>query len=230
INRDSENVMALFNLSRLKFSQTEQQEAGQLHRRANEIDYATVERWSEEAKRIGPTYVVRPTVPKRILDRPHSDLESAGEAGMDIWRAVSNGTAPTQFLIGSFVALILLVVGTFLRERVERAERRGGAQPLERIRHEIEVHRHQARIARLQKILALVFAGAGQLIAGRSLVGIGFATVFVTCVLVVFAAIDLIPRLVPYDGGPRTLGLVIAILCALVCYGAALWDNLREER
>ena len=227
INRDPENVMALFNLSRLKFSQTEQQEAGELHRRANEIDYATVERWSEEAKRIGPTYVVRPTVPRQVLDRGHRDLGTSGEAALDIWYALSGGAEPVDFAIGAGVALLLLAVGA-LRQRRREGQERGG-QPLERIRQEIEVHRHQARIARLRKIFAVLFAGAGQLIAGRSVLGLVFATIFLTCVLVTLTALDVVPRLVPYDGGPRLFALVLAVGGALVCYGLALWDNARTQ-
>lgn len=229
IERDPENVMALFNLSRLKFSQTEQQEAGELHRRANEIDYATVERWSEEAKRIGPTYVVRPNVPGWILDRGHRDGGASQEAALDIWLALSGGIGPLPSLIGAAVASAWLGLGALFHRRAERSERRGGGQPLERIRHEIEVHRHQARIARLRKIFAVIFAGAGQLLGGRSVTGMLFATVFLTCGLVSLTALDVIPRLVPYDGGPRLFALFTAVAVGLAAYGLALWDNARAE-
>ncbi len=229
INRDPENVMALFNLSRLKFSQTEQQEAGELHRRANEIDYVTVERWSEEAKRIGPTYVVRPTVPSWILDRGHADEGASRDAALDLWSTLSGGTNPQAFLIGAAIAFLWLMLGALFHRRAERSERKGGGQALERIRHEIEVHRHQARIERLRKIFAMLFAGAGQLICGRSVKGILFATVFLMCLLVSLTTLDLLPRLVPYDGGPKLFALVLAFLIGLAAYGLSLWDNARWE-
>lgn len=228
IEQDPSNVMALFNLARLKFSQTEQQAAGELHRRANEIDYATVERWSEEAKRIGPTYVVRPGVPTEILSRGHTVAEASYRAADDVWRLLAGGVRPSTFAAAAAVALAF-VVATAAIHRDDRKTRRGGPQPLERIRHEIEIHRHQARIARLQRIFAVIFAGAGQLLSGRSVLGLTFATGFIGSVLIALSSLELIPKLAPYDGGPRVFALLLAAALGFGCYGLSLWDNLRGD-
>ncbi|MEO1172098.1 MAG: tetratricopeptide repeat protein, partial [Myxococcota bacterium] len=165
LDANPSNVMALFNLSRLRFSQTELAEAGELHRLASEADYALVQSWDEEQKRIGPTYVVKPKVPLQVLHQSHPGQAETSRAAADVWFVLGGGMDASVFAIAAGVGLAFILFTTALYRRGER--KRGKTQPLERIRLEIEVHRHQARVERLRRVIAVVFAGAGQLIGRR---------------------------------------------------------------
>lgn len=227
LDANPSNVMALFNLSRLRFSQTELAEAGELHRLASETDYALVQRWDEEQKRIGPTYVVKPNVPLDVLHQSHPGHEETTNAAADVWYVLGGGVEPMVFVATAAVGFLYVLLSIALYRRGEH--KRSKTQPLERIRLEIEVHRHQARIERLRRVVAVVFAGAGQLIGGRSLLGLLFATTFCACLLVVLTTVDLLPLLVPHGGGPRAAAIITASGAAIACYVLALLDNLKAE-
>lgn len=226
------NVMALFNLARLKYSQTSSAEAGELHRQASDVDYQRVEAWDEEQRRIGPTYVVRPGAPVSVLAGGafQSDPSSSRRAAADAWFVLAGGIDKKTSAFSALICLLLIVLtGVFKPYRGRSVEDEHKAQPLDRIRHEIEVHRHQARINRLRRIVAMVFAGAGQLLGGRSLIGLVLCTTFAACLLVIVTTAEWIPSLVPNSAVPPSLVLLGASLGAAVCYGISVVHNFRDQ-
>ena len=106
---------------------------------------------------------------------------------------------------------------------------RSSVEPLQRIRHEIEVHRHNVRLLRMRRVVAVLVAGAGQLIVGRALAGFAFLVVFVTSILMLLVTIDIVPSPVPLASGPQPLALALYASIAVAAYVASLWDSSRED-
>ncbi len=67
LQRDADNVVALFNLSRAYYAKTDHQRAGEAHRRAMALEYDRVDQMNRDAKRVGRTYVVEGEVPRPLL-------------------------------------------------------------------------------------------------------------------------------------------------------------------
>jgi hypothetical protein len=104
-----------------------------------------------------------------------------------------------------------------------------GVDPQSRVKKEIEVHRFQARSLRVRRIVSLMIVGAGQLLIGRSLVGVLLLAAFIASVLGAFLAAGIIPDPAPYAAPASTLSGVLAWLIAVTVYGAGLWDAQRSE-
>lgn len=104
----------------------------------------------------------------------------------------------------------------------------GRAQHL-RIQKEIESHRFYARRLKIQRIVNLFVAGAGQLVGGASMRGLLFVVAFACAALGVAMAFGFVPEPVAMYGGlGGVFGVFYGSLAALV-YVMALIDAQREE-
>ncbi len=101
--------------------------------------------------------------------------------------------------------------------------------PQARVQKEIEVHRYQARTARVRRVVSLMLVGAGQMLAGRSLTGFVFLTCFVSCIWAVLLALNIVPEPVPYLSEPSLISAVGAGALGVLVYALGLWDTQRGE-
>ena len=119
LDRDPENIVALFNLSRVYYSLAEQTKGGEAHRRATALDYELVETYARDAKRIGPTYVVNPSVPALLLGHPWPVDGWHDRAAEQVWSLLASpNLSRLHFLAGDLAGLLLLVVFTILRRSI----------------------------------------------------------------------------------------------------------------
>jgi hypothetical protein len=105
-----------------------------------------------------------------------------------------------------------------------------GVDPQARVQKEIEVHRFQARTARIRRVVSLMFVGSGHMLAGHSLKGLLLLAAFVTCAVGVLWARGVIPEPLPYLTHSSWLSTAIAGVAAVGVYIAGLWDTHRGER
>ncbi|HSI04297.1 MAG TPA: tetratricopeptide repeat protein, partial [Myxococcota bacterium] len=239
LSRDPKHVPALFNLSRVYFSMTEHQKAGEAHRSATAIDYEIVELFDRDAKQQGPAYMAPAEVPRRVFASHNTPAPLVSIAAHDVWRELSGRTIPLWY-IGIAVALCFLVgiVGIFkkgtkapttLAAKAQQDLTKSTIEPLQRIRHEIEVHRHSIRLLRMRRVASVFIAGAGQLMVGRALSGLAFLVVFMTSVFMLLIGLDIVPSPVPLAGGPSLLALIIYAGAAGVAYLMSLIDAQTED-
>lgn len=239
LERDPKHVPALFNISRVYFSMTEHQKAGEAHRAATAVDYEAVETFDREAKQRGPMYMAADDVPRSIFAATNAPAPMVSIASHDVWRELSGRTIPLWY-IGIAVTLCLLVgvVGIFKKTRstptsltakTQADIGKSTVEPLQRIRHEIEVHRHSIRLLRMRRVVSIFIAGAGQLMVGRAISGLLFLVVFTTSILMLLVGLDIVPSPVPLAAGPSLLALVIYAGVALVAYLMSLIDAQTED-
>ena len=231
---DPKYVPALFNISRIYFSRAEHQKASQAHHEGAAIDPDAMEQFENEAKLRGPTYVAADEVPRTVFAVYNTPSEVVSVAAHDIWRELSGRTIALWYtVIALTVAVVIGVTGAFVKRpnaathagRMERTN----VEPLARIKHEIEVHRHGIRLLRMRQVVSLILAGAGQLMVGRSIAGLVMLSIFSTSVLMLLVSLDVVPSPVPLATGPISLALVVYAGAAFVVYAASLWDNRRED-
>ncbi|MBC7794039.1 MAG: hypothetical protein H7Z43_10045, partial [Clostridia bacterium] len=190
--------------------------------------------FENEAKLRGPTYVAADNVPRGVFAVYNVPSEVVSVAAHDIWRELSRRTIPLWFAVVALTMAVMIgVTGAFVRgpaaaNHAARMERNINIEPLQRIKHEIEVHRHSIRLLRMRQVISLVLAGAGQLMVGRSVAGLFMLSVFSTSILMLLVSLDVVPSPVPLATGPISLALVVYAGAALVVYAASLWDNRRE--
>ncbi len=237
--RDPKYVPALFNLSRVYFSMTEHQKAGEAHRAATTIDYEMVELFDRDAKQHGPAYMAPAEVPRRTFASRNLPATSVSVAAHDVWRELSGRTIPLWY-IGIAVALCLLmgIVGIFrkstkapttLAAKAQQDLTKSTIEPLQRIRQEIEVHRHSLRLLRMRRVVSVFIAGAGQLMVGRALSGLAFLVIFTTSLFMLLIGLDIVPSPVPLAGGPSLLALIIYAGAAGIAYLMSLIDAQTED-
>lgn len=233
---DPKYVPALFNISRIYFSRAEHQKASSAHHDAAAIDPDLIEQFENEAKLRGPTYVAADEVPKSVVAVYNASSDVVAVATHDLWRELSGRTIPLWYaVIALSTAVIIGVTGAFVKRTSATSGQSGrkertSVEPLQRIRHEIEVHRHGVRLLRMRQVVSLILAGAGQLMVGRSVSGLFMLSVFATSVIMLLVSLDVVPSPVPLSNGPISLALVVYAGAALVVYAASLWDNRREDR
>ena len=113
---DPNNVVALFNLSRVYYSLAEQQKAGEAHRKATSIDYERVEGFAREAKRFGANYLVPTVVPASLLRVPQQPDSLHARAVEQVWLALSSHCMPRYyFAAAAFLGLVIIAMMALLR-------------------------------------------------------------------------------------------------------------------
>ncbi len=235
---DPKHVRALFNMSRIYFSQTEHQKAGEAHRQATAADYDQVEVYDQEAKLHGPTYMAPDEVPRSVFAMRSVSVPAVALATHDVWRELSGRTIALWYAaVAALIGIMVAITGIFVKSPIvtttltakAASAAKTSVELLQRIRQEIEVHRHNVRLLRMRRVVALLMAGAGQLMVGRALAGFGFLVVFVTSILMLLVALDIVPSPVPLATGPQSLALVVYAGIAIGAYVISLWDSLRED-
>jgi len=235
---DPKHVPALFNISRIYFSQTEHQKAGEAHRQATAVDYDQVEYYDQEAKLHGPPYMAPDEVPRSVFAMRNVSVPAVAIAAHDIWRELSGRTIALWYAaVAAGIGLLVALAGIFVKTPAPSttltakatSASKTSVEPLQRIRHEIEVHRHNVRLLRMRRVVALLMAGAGQLMVGRALRGFAFLVVFVTSILMLLVALDIVPSPVPLATGPQPLALAVYAGIAITVYVVSLWDSSRED-
>ncbi len=237
--RDAKYVPALFNISRVYFSMTEHQKAGEAHRAATAVDYEMVELFDRDAKQHGPAYMAPAEVPRRTFASHNSPAPLVSIAAHDVWRELSGRTIPIWYMaIAMALCLLVGLVGVFrkapkvplgLAAKAQQGMGRSTIEPLQRIRHEIEVHRHSIRLLRMRRVVSVFVAGAGQLMVGRALSGLAFLLVFMTSLIMLLIGMDVVPSPVPLAGGPSLLALIIYAGAAAAAYLMSLIDAQTED-
>jgi hypothetical protein len=238
IARDGKHVPALFNISRVYFSQTEHQKAGEAHRAATTVDYDLVETFDREAKQRGPTYMAPDDVPRSVFAATNAAAPQIAAAAHDVWRELSGRTIARWYVLSALAICMLIALGGFFKKTTATptnltskpaGDAKASVEPLQRIRHEIEVHRHSVRLLRMRRVLSVFLAGAGQLLVGRALSGLAFLVVFLTSTIMLLIALDILPSPVPLAGGPSLLALVAYLGTASVAYLISLVNSQRED-
>ena len=235
VELDPKNIVALLNLSRIYYSMTEHQKASELHRRATEVDLARVERLSDLAKRRGPTFMLEDDLHHETFVLFDWQTPVGDRLAARTWRALAGGGSVFLFLAVALSLVVWIAVmawlrgtgGKSFRARQAGAGKAAGAA-LDRIRGEIQAHRHQARLARARELSAWLLAGSGQLLAGRTLVGSLYLATFVGGALSLLMAIGWIPAPLVGDDSMRGMTIGIAAAVTASCYALSLWDNRRE--
>lgn len=226
---DPENVEALFNLSRVYFFLAEHQKAGEVYRKASDLDYDNVEDFAEASKREGPTFVVRPELPSWAT-RP--DLETTpgrALAAEEAWMLLGGRFSPASYGALAGGGLLVVLFGFMLKPKKQHQPNMRNKRPLERIRREIEVHKHEARLARMRRISAFVVTGSGQLLSGRSVVGLFFMFAFGACAALALGAAGIVPTLLSFDGVPAAWSVALSSTSAAAFHLLAVWESLRND-
>jgi hypothetical protein len=198
-----------------------------------------VELFDRDAKQRGPTYMATVEVPRRIFASQNSPAPLVSIAAHDVWRELSGRTIPLWYIgIAGGLCLLVGIVGLFkkgtkapttLAAKAQQDLTKSTIEPLQRIRHEIEVHRHSIRLLRMRRVVSVFLAGAGQLMVGRALSGLAFLVIFTTSVFMLLIGLDIVPSPVPLAGGPSLLALVIYAGAAGVAYLVSLIDAQTED-
>ncbi len=121
INPD--DLVALFNLSRVYYATTEHHKAGELQRRAMSLDLDRVEALNEQAKRARGIYLVDPGVPRRLLDVPLELGSNYWRTVEQLWRFVAHKTERTTFAATAIASIFLIFLLGVSRKVVRPASR-----------------------------------------------------------------------------------------------------------
>lgn len=233
LRREPDHVIALFNVSRVYFSMAEHQKAGDAHRQATALDYERVEKLTQEAKRRGPAFVVNDEIPMGLVQVAGAGDPRVVRAAREVW-ALLGGPAQPLHYAGPALLVLVLTAGLFWLRRAPGAQAkqpsaRDSVAPLQRIRDEIETHRHQMRLLRMKQLATLLVAGGGQLFIGRTLTGLALLTTFLTSILLLLLALDVVPSPVPLAALPHLFSVTASALAAAAAYGVSVWDARRED-
>ena len=231
LSRDADNVVALFNKSRVLYKMAEHARAGEAHALASDIDLKTVTRLSEQAQAADQFYVADEPIAAGLLHADAWSLHVDDAVADSFWARFSSYERRHCALLG-LIGLVITFMVLFAKQTLTRAENRNRAKgfsrrrrndsrpPKERslqIREQIREHRRQARLRRLRRVLGIVMAGGGHMIYGAPLTGLLFSCLFVMSLILYLVSIDLLPALVRIDEAALSLfGLPWGVLVVVV--------------
>jgi tetratricopeptide (TPR) repeat protein len=105
--------------------------------------------------------------------------------------------------------------------------RRGVVQPSQKVRKQLEIARYQNRIDRLTFALGVVWAGLGDVFAGRAIRGCVFGFLFMAALVAALLRDGVLP--VPYDQVSATVRILPSVITLLVVYAVSLRGLKKQQ-